>query len=154
MQTPFQPFVVAQYRPTAYMLKTVMAYLDNLIAWGDSLFQQYTIETINEATQIYVLAANHPRTEAAGGAGQGVDRAPDVQFHLRPHLDQFSNALVDMEVDIPFDVAPAPRPGGRSHRAQYLASVGQTLFFCIPQNDSSSPTGTRWPTGCSRSTTA
>jgi hypothetical protein len=29
-----------------------MAYLDNLIAWGDSLFQQYTIETINEATQI------------------------------------------------------------------------------------------------------
>ena len=57
-KAPFQPFVVAQYRPTAYMLKTVMAYLDNLIAWGDSLFQQYTIETINEATQIYVLAAN------------------------------------------------------------------------------------------------
>lgn len=40
------------------MLKTVMAYLDNLIAWGDSLFQQYTIETINEATQIYIMAAN------------------------------------------------------------------------------------------------
>ena len=57
-QTPFRPFVVAQYRPTAYMLKTVMAYLDNLIAWGDSLFRQYTIETINEATQIYILAAN------------------------------------------------------------------------------------------------
>jgi hypothetical protein len=30
------------------MLKTVTAYLDNLIAWGDSFFQQYTIETINE----------------------------------------------------------------------------------------------------------
>ena len=35
-----------------------MKYLDNLIAWGDSLFRQDTIETINEATQIYVLAAN------------------------------------------------------------------------------------------------
>src|SRR5262249_13374083 len=46
---PFQPFVVGRYRPTAFMLKTVMAYLDNLIAWGDSLFQQYTIETVNEA---------------------------------------------------------------------------------------------------------
>src|SRR5256714_5265558 len=42
-QNPFQPWVVAKFRPTAYMLKTVMAYLDNLIAWGDSLFQQYTI---------------------------------------------------------------------------------------------------------------
>jgi hypothetical protein len=58
MENPFQPWAVARFRPTAYMLKTVMAYLDNLIAWGDSLFQQYTIETINEATQLYVMAAN------------------------------------------------------------------------------------------------
>ena len=35
-----------------------MKYLDNLIAWGDSLFRQDTIESINEATQLYVLAAN------------------------------------------------------------------------------------------------
>ena len=35
-----------------------MAYLDNLIAWGDALFRQDTGETINEATQLYVLAAN------------------------------------------------------------------------------------------------
>ena len=35
-----------------------MKYLDNLIAWGDHLFRQDTIETINEATQLYVLAAN------------------------------------------------------------------------------------------------
>src|SRR5580692_9852620 len=58
MANPFQPWAVAKYRATAYMLKTVTAYLDNLIAWGDSLFQQYTIETINEATQLYVMAAN------------------------------------------------------------------------------------------------
>ncbi len=35
-----------------------MKYLDNLIAWGDNLFRQDTIETLNEATQVYVLAAN------------------------------------------------------------------------------------------------
>ena len=35
-----------------------MKYLDNLIAWGDNLFRQDTIESINEATQLYVLAAN------------------------------------------------------------------------------------------------
>mgnify|MGYP001793133692 CR=1 FL=1 len=55
---PFQPHVVSRYRQTAYMMKTVMAYLDNLLDWGDSLFQQDTVESINEATQVYVMAAN------------------------------------------------------------------------------------------------
>ena len=40
------------------MFKTVMAYLDNLVDWGDSLFAQDTGEAINEATQLYVTAAN------------------------------------------------------------------------------------------------
>jgi len=34
-----------------------MKYLDNLIAWGDYLFQKDSIEYINEATNIYVLAS-------------------------------------------------------------------------------------------------
>src|SRR5262249_26903336 len=55
---PFHPHVVARNRPIAYQYCVVMKYLDNLIAWGDSLFRQDTIESINEATQIYVLAAN------------------------------------------------------------------------------------------------
>jgi hypothetical protein len=33
-----------------------MKYLDNLIAWGDQLFRRDTIESINEAPQLYVLA--------------------------------------------------------------------------------------------------
>ncbi len=132
--TPFEPFAVAQYRPTAYMLKTVMAYLDNLIAWGDSLFRQYTIETINEATQIYVLAAN-----ILGPKPQVVpvkqSTAPQTYATIRPNLDQFSNALVDMEVDIPFDIGPTPAPAVDPTGMNTLTSVGQTLFFCIPQND-------------------
>lgn len=55
---PFRPHVVARHRQSAYMFKTVMAYLDNLIDWGDSLFRQDTGESINEATILYVLAAN------------------------------------------------------------------------------------------------
>ena len=132
--TPFEPFVVAQYRPTAYMLKTVMAYLDNLIAWGDSLFQQYTIETINEATQIYVLAAN-----ILGTKPQVVpvreSTAPQTYATIRPNLNQFSDALVDMEVDIPFDAGPSPAPAVDPTGMNTLNSVGQSLYFCIPQND-------------------
>jgi len=133
-QAPFQPFVVAQYRPTAYMLKTVMAYLDNLIAWGDSLFRQYTIETINEATQCYVLAAN-----ILGSKPQVVpvkeSNAPQTYASIRSNLNTFSDALVDMEVDIPFDTAPNPAAAADPTAPNSIASIGQTLFFCVPQND-------------------
>src|SRR5205085_12521035 len=58
LSKPFQPHAVARTRHVAYQYNVVMKYLDNLIAWGDSLFQQYTVETINEATLLYVLANN------------------------------------------------------------------------------------------------
>jgi Tc toxin complex TcA C-terminal TcB-binding domain len=134
-QNPFQPWVVAKYRPTAYMLKTVMAYLDNLIAWGDSLFSQYTIETINEATQIYVLAANilGPRPQEV--PQRGSVKSLTYNDLRNASLDPFGNAMVDMEVDIPFDLA-APSGGGTDpNGGQILPSIGKTLYFCIPRND-------------------
>jgi len=134
MENPFQPWAVAQYRPTAYMLKTVTAYLDNLIAWGDSLFAQYTIETINEATQLYIMAAN-----ILGDKPQPVPQQGSVSTltynQLRGKLDDFGNAMVNMEVDLPFDIVQAGGSGSDSNGTQILPSIGQTLYFCIPQND-------------------
>jgi hypothetical protein len=135
MQHPFQPWAVAKFRPSAYMLKTVMAYLDNLIAWGDSLFQQYTIETINEATQLYVMAAN-----ILGDRPQAVPKKGSVKpltyNDLRASvLDPFGNAMVDMEVDIPFDITAPSSSGGDLNGSQILPSIGKTLYFCIPRND-------------------
>jgi hypothetical protein len=43
---PFQPHAVARTRHIAYQYCVVMKYLDNLIAWGDSLFRQDTIESL------------------------------------------------------------------------------------------------------------
>jgi hypothetical protein len=133
-ENPFQPFAIGKYRPTAFMLKTVMAYLDNLIAWGDSLFRQYSIETINEATQLYVMAANilGPKPQAVPKKGSV---KPLTYNDLRGKLDEFGNAMVDMEVDMPFDIAPSPSPGTDPKGTQILASIGQTLYFCIPRND-------------------
>ena len=115
-------------------LKTVMAYLDNLIAWGDSLFRQYTIETINEATQIYVLAANILQTKPQVVPVKESSAAL-TYAGIRPKLNAFSDALVDMEVDIPFDVAPDPAPAADPTGPNSIASIGQALFFCVPQND-------------------
>ena len=131
---PFQPFVVARHRPVAYMLKTVMAYLDNLIAWGDSLFQQYTIETINEATQIYVMAANilGPKPQAVPEKGS----VKTLTYNsLRGKLDEFGNTLADLEVDMPFDIAPLPKQASNLQGPQILGNMGQTLYFCVPRND-------------------
>src|SRR6185295_8261326 len=54
---PFRPHVIARMRLVTYMKAVVMRYIDNLIAWGDQLFRRDTIESINEATQLYILAA-------------------------------------------------------------------------------------------------
>jgi len=131
---PFRPHAVARYRQTAYMFKTVMAYLDNLVAWGDSLFRQDTGESINEATQLYVLAANilGPRPQAVPKKGSV---RPQTYANLKKDLDEFGNALVDLEPDVAFDLAPHPSAAGDADRFAILRSLGKTLYFCVPRND-------------------
>jgi hypothetical protein len=134
-KNPFQPWAVAKYRPTAYMLKTVMAYLDNLIAWGDSLFQQYTIETINEATQLYVMAANILGPKPQVVPHKGSVKSLTYNDLRKATLDPFGNAMVEMEADLPFDITPPGGQGADLNGAQILPSIGKTLYFCIPRND-------------------
>ncbi|MCD4813873.1 hypothetical protein K8S19_09315 [bacterium] len=55
-EDPFDPHAIAALRRIAYRKSIVMAYIDNLMDWGDKLFTQYTRETINEARMLYILA--------------------------------------------------------------------------------------------------
>jgi hypothetical protein len=54
---PFDPHRIAASRPVAYQKAIVMQYIATLIAWGDQLFRGDTIESINAATQLYLLAS-------------------------------------------------------------------------------------------------
>ncbi|NNB93035.1 hypothetical protein HI113_03805 [Corallococcus exiguus] len=54
---PFDPDAIARLRPGAYAKAVVLAYIDNLLSWGDFLFARDTRESINQATQLYVVAA-------------------------------------------------------------------------------------------------
>jgi hypothetical protein len=130
---PFRPHVVARYRHTAYMLRTVMAYLDNLIDWGDSLFRQDTIESINEATQLYVMAANilGPRPQAVPQKKSLVKSQTYNDIRQRLKDDETAREL---EVDIPFDRLPNPGGSGEGARFSMIASIGQSLYFCLPRN--------------------
>jgi hypothetical protein len=132
---PFRPHVVARYRQQAYMFKAVMAYLDNLIAWGDSLFRQDTGEAIDEALQLYVLAANllGPRPVLVPKRGTVRSR---TYANLRADLDRFGNALQQLETGLLFDVAPFPTDATADEdRLATLSSLGKALYFCVPRND-------------------
>ncbi|NOQ26243.1 MAG: hypothetical protein GQ564_12840 [Bacteroidales bacterium] len=54
---PFKPHNIAQIRISAYMKAVIMKYIDTLIARGDNSFRVDTMESINEATQYYILGA-------------------------------------------------------------------------------------------------
>ncbi|UHD15039.1 Tc toxin subunit A-related protein [Thiocapsa bogorovii] len=133
-EAPFRPHLVARYRQSAYMFKAVMAYLDNLIDWGDSLYRQDTRETVNEALQLYVLAANilGPRPQAVPKKGSV---RPQTYANLRQDLDKLGNALRELEADIPFDLAPRPRAATELTGQTSLGSFGKTLYFGVPRND-------------------
>ena len=132
--TPFRPHVVARYRQQAYMYKTVMAYLDNLIAWGDSLFRQDTGEAIDEALILYVLAANilGPRPQAVPQKGTV---RPQTYDNLRKDLQLFGVVLRDVEADIGFDSTPPPAEDGDNPQLATVRSLGKALYFCVPRND-------------------
>ena len=131
---PFRPHLVARYRQTPYMFKTVMAYLDNLIAWGDSLFRQNTRESINEATQVYVLAANilGPRPQAVAKKGS---IRPQTYANLKSDLTGFGTVLRELEDGIPHDLGTHPGNATEMERYNTLRSIGHALYFCVPRND-------------------
>ncbi|WP_328418424.1 hypothetical protein OG470_32475 [Micromonospora sp. NBC_00389] len=132
---PFRPHRVARTRVVAYQYYVVMKYLDNLIAWGDGLFRLDTAESINEATQLYVLASN-----ILGPRPQEVPRhrsAPRMSYRQLKDagLQSFGNALVELENQLPFARTPAPTPAGASASATPLLGIGRSLYFCVPRND-------------------
>jgi hypothetical protein len=130
---PFDPHLIARRRRIAYQKNVFMKYVDNLIAWGDQLFSQDTIEAINEATQLYVLASDllGPRPQEIPQRGKIAD---ETYATLQGKLDEFANALVTLENEFPFtgNSAPAVSPGTQTGG---LLGLGTTLFFCVPNND-------------------
>lgn len=131
---PFQPHAVARNRFMAYPFSVVMKYLDNLIAWGDSLFRQDTNETVNESIQIYILAANILGSRPQKSPRLGKTH-PKTYAMLKDKIDAFGNALVEMEGQFPLNFYDTGTTKSAIAQTNSLFGIADTLYFCIPPND-------------------
>ena len=137
LANPFQPHVVARTRPSAYQWYVTMKYLDNLIAWGDSLFLADTVETLNEATLCYVLAAQilGPRPQSVPQPG-GTTPRNFLQLK-QAGLDAMADAMVTLEGQFPFNLVSGPGAvAGTAGQdlSGALFGIGRSLYFAIPPN--------------------
>jgi hypothetical protein len=132
---PFMPHVVARRRPVAYMKWVVMKYIDNLFAWGDYLFRQDTIESINQATQLYILALHilGPRPMIIPKRGKIKSQ---TYLGLLNKWDAFGNAIVELELSAPFS-NQITLPFFITKDELVCANIygfSTTTYFCIPNN--------------------
>jgi hypothetical protein len=129
---PFKPHLIARYRPVAYQKAVVMKYIDNLIAWGDQLFRRDTVEAINEATTIYVLAYEI--------LGRRPVKVPNVQHADKSYneltadgaLDPFGNKRVEILME---NFTEAPVRVTRVDEGTEPLPQLDMFYFGIPNND-------------------
>jgi hypothetical protein len=126
LDDPFDPHAIAALRLAAYRRTTVMAYINNLLDWGDMLFRQYTRESINEARMLYVLAYDLLGKKPVSLGTQVLSEAAPYAA-LRDATEGAYDFLFD-----------APRAAlvnrGLSHAALVHESVGNPYFY-IPENE-------------------
>lgn len=129
---PFEPHRIARLRLVAYQKFVVMSYLDVLLAQADALFRRDTIESNNEAAQLYLLALEILGRRASRVPPPGKVLALSYDELPKP-LGPFSNAAVEFEnVVPPFELVA---PANTDAAAASLPSPGETLYFGTPENE-------------------
>jgi len=127
---PFSPFAVARTRPVAFQIAIVLKYIKNIVDWADSLFRQLTRESLSQATQLYMLA-----DELLGPKPQQVQYPKKSIAHnymsLQNYVDDFGNALVELENHVP-EIKDMPLTKGKPSKS---INPGLNLFFSIPRNE-------------------
>jgi hypothetical protein len=136
MNDPFDPHMIASTRIAAYGKATVMKFLDNLLAWGDSNYAIYDAEHVSRAEQLYIIA------DMILGPAPDQVRLPAAQqptattYAALKNLDLFSNVLVNVENIV---VSPEPPQAlvqgqGSGPSLPQFPSTANGLLFYIPPN--------------------
>lgn len=124
---PFNAHLVAKTRVQAYMQYVVMKYLENLVAWGDMYFTKDTMEDINQATLLYILAA-----DMLGVRPQKLEGTlPSEQSYstLKNSTDDLSNVYEIIEGLVTVMVDP-----NRQSRRTFGMTQYRVSYFGAPHN--------------------
>lgn len=127
-ENPFEPHRIARLRPVAYMKTTVIKYLDMLIAWGDQLYSRATLESINEALQIYQIAYRVLGKRPTKLPPQ--TPSPFSYETIPSSLGEFSEALLKIEVAL-----PPVNENVETTSVDAGPLDHWSMVFCVPPND-------------------
>ena len=125
---PFNPFVIARSRWVVIQKAVIFTWADIVIQWADYNFRRYTHESLMEALQLYIMAA-----EVMGPRQKGIDRDNVREIKTFKQLQElglgpFANAPAEGHAG----VAASSRPG---HDSTSALSLPPLLYFCAPPND-------------------
>jgi len=135
---PYDPHMLAQLRVTPYMYTAFMKYLDNLIAWANYNYQQYTMESVNIAIQLFMTALECLGTKPV--SIPPVVETPTLNYY-QMELDfevlslaegpegYLSDPIVQFE-----NILPPASPNSNSPTTKQKIIKTPGLYFCIPPN--------------------
>ena len=127
LDNPFSPHAIARVRAGTYQRVVVRKYLDNLLAWGDALFRQDTMESINEATQIYLLAA--------GILGPRPQQLPALDVPVRTYDELIAPILFGGLTELE-NFVPGAKVGNAGLAEDDTPIPGPIWWaFCLPPNE-------------------
>ncbi|MFX0208650.1 MAG: neuraminidase-like domain-containing protein, partial [Candidatus Hodarchaeota archaeon] len=132
-ENPFKPHAIAQERVNAYQKTIVMKYIDNLLDWGDDLFAQDTIESINEATNLYILAS-----ELLGKKPEKLDicqeHDPKTYSDIEAEFDAIPEFYIELENS--YMISDVTESGGSSEGSDSnIEIITMSPYFCVPENE-------------------
>ncbi|NOT27670.1 MAG: hypothetical protein HOP16_16410, partial [Acidobacteria bacterium] len=95
---PLNPHAIARSRLSAYQKSVVMKYVSNLMDWADSLFSEFTTESINEAMVLYAMASEilGPPPADVGACGEATV-TPRNYRKIRSALKRGNEFLLEIE---------------------------------------------------------
>lgn len=99
-EDPFNPWTIARVRLSAFQKCVVLKYVDNLIDHGDHEFSKFTMESVNEATNLYATA------EAILGerpveVGDCAEPETKTYEDIREAMENGSEFLQEIETELP-----------------------------------------------------
>jgi hypothetical protein len=127
---PFEPYVIARHRPDAYKKNIFIKYVRTIVDHADALFRSDLKEAVNEAEQLYVIAARLLGPKPENIAAHSKPK-PECYASLRDKLDTAATNLVWLENEFPFSGKVTGHPRADSGGMQHM---GRILYFCAPKN--------------------